>query len=355
MPATLFGERFLGRREPAWHKLGETFPADEKLSASDAMVRADILFEVEKYPQVVKMPNGTELQTDSYAVVREPTIDDPHSRVLATVGKEWTAIQAKELGKMLDPISEKFPVETAGAIGKGEKIFITLDAGDSQIAGEDHKLFWLVSDHRDGTGALSIAFTPVRVVCQNTLISGLRSSKVSITLKHNKSIQADTSFYLDIFNQMARTQRSVVEAMNSLTKVVLEPKQVEQIVSSAYPSASKPNRLRLSDGISTDDVPTNVWTKILNDRKKPQEEYEKRQARVTRIKDNAYERIEAFNEGFSHFANTPWAIYNAIVETEDYRRGWDGEKGKAASGTAVFGQRAEAKARAFNKALTFVG
>jgi hypothetical protein len=300
------------------------------------------------------MPDGTELKTDSYAVVREPTTDDPEHRVLATVGKEWTAIQAKDLGKMLDPISEKFPVETAGAIGKGEKIFITLDAGEAQIAGEDHNLFWLVSDHRDGTGALSIAFTPVRVVCQNTLISGLRSSKVSVTLKHNKSIQDNTSFYLDIFSQMARTQESVVTAMNSLTKVVLEKKEVDQIVTAAYPNASKPNRLRLSDGVTNDDVPANVWLRILNDRKHHQEEYERRQARVTRIKENAYERIDVFNQDYSHFANTPWAIYNAIVETEDYRRGWDGEKGKKPSGTAVFGQRAEAKAKAFNKALTFV-
>ena len=348
MPATLFGERFIGRREPAWHRLGEVFPADEKMTASEAMARADILFGIDKHPQIVRMTDGTELETDSFAVVREPTSDDNVHRVLATVGKEWTAIQAKDLGKMLDPISNRFPVETAGAIGKGEKIFITLDAGDSAIAGEDHKLFWLVTDHRDGTGALSIAFTPVRVVCQNTLITGLRSSKVSVNLKHNKGINADASFYLDIFNQMARTQEQVVEAMNSLTRATLEKNQVDQIVEAAYPSASKPNRLRLSDGISADDVPANVWTLILNDCKFHNDEYEKRQARGDRIKNNAFERIDVFNQEFPNLANTPWAIYNAVVETEDYRRGWDG------SGTTLFGQRAESKARAFNKALTFV-
>ena len=348
MAATLFGERFIGRREPAWHRLGEVFPAEEKMTASQAMTRADILFGIDKFPQVVKMADGTELDTDSYAVVREPTSDDPIHRVLATVGKEWTAIQASELGKMLDPISENFPIETAGAIGKGEKIFLTMDAGDSSIAGEDHKLFWLVTDHRDGTGALTIAFTPVRVVCQNTLITGLRSSKVSVNLKHNKSIGADASFYLDIFNQMARTQESVVEAMNSLTNVTLMETQVNEIVTAAYPDASKPNRLKLTNGIKADDVGAAVWTRILNDRKANLEEYEKRQQRVDRIKANATERIEVFNDEFKHLANTPWAVYNAIVETEDYRRGWDG------SGTSLFGQRAEAKARAFNKALSYV-
>ena len=309
------------------------------------MRRADILFGIDKHPQIVKMEDGTELDTGSYAVVREPTSDDPEHRVLATVGKEWTAIQSKDLGKMLDPISEKFPVETVGAIGNGEKIFLSMDAGASTIAGEDHELYWLVTDHRDGTGALSIAFTPVRVVCQNTLITGLRSAKVSVSLKHNKSIQTDASFYLDIFNQMAKTQENVVNAMNSMTKSTLNERQVQSVMTSAYPTASKPTRLKLSANITADDVPSNVWQRILNDKKEQKEEWEKRQSRVDKVKDGAMERLDVFNQEFPNLANTPWAVYNAIVETEDYRRGHD------KSGTALFGGRAEAKARAFNKAL----
>ena len=238
MSANLFGERFASRREPAWHRLGEVFKADEKLTASQSMAKADVLFEIQKHPQVVKMSDGTELDTNSYAVVREPTTDDPEHRVLATVGREWDMIQAKDLGKMLDPISEKFPVETVGAIGQGEKIFVSLDAGGSKIAGEDHELYWLITDHRDGTGAMTMAFTPVRVVCQNTLITGLRNSKVSVNLKHNRNITTDTSFYMDIFSQMAQTQESVVTAMNSMTKNKLTDRQVTQIMTSAYPKAS---------------------------------------------------------------------------------------------------------------------
>ena len=267
MTASLFGDRFVGRREPAWHRLGQVFPQEEKVLASEGMKKADILFGIDKHPQIVKMEDGKELETGSYAVVREPTHDDPEHRVLATVGKEWTCLQASELGKMLDPISEQFPVETVGAIGNGEKIFLTMDAGASTIAGEDHELYWLVTDHRDGTGAMSIAFTPVRVVCQNTLITGLRSAKVSVNLKHNKSIQTDASFYLDIFNQMARTQENVVSTMDTMTKTRLKAKEVESILTSAYPTASRPTRLKLSANISADDVPSNVWMRILTDKK----------------------------------------------------------------------------------------
>ena len=348
MAASLFGERFIGRREPAWHKLGEVFPVEEKISASEAMKRADILFEINKYPQVVKMPDGSELETGSYGVVREPTADDPTPRVLSTVGKEWTPIQARELGRMLDNISDKFPVETAGAIGQGEKIFMTFDASTSKIAGEEHHLYWLLTDHRDGNGKLSIAFTPVRVVCQNTLITGLRNSKVSVNLKHNKSVGADVEFYLDIFRDMARTQEQVVNALNSLTTVSLVEEQINTIVNAAYPSASRPSKLKLSDGVTPDDDSALSWSTILSHRKGPMEEFEKRQARIKRIRESAYERIDVFNQEYPHFAKSPYAVYQAIVETEDYRRGHD------ASGTALFGSRAEAKVKAFDKALSFV-
>ena len=47
MPASIFGERFAGRREPAWHKIGQVFGADEQLTATEAMQRAGVLFNID--------------------------------------------------------------------------------------------------------------------------------------------------------------------------------------------------------------------------------------------------------------------------------------------------------------------
>ena len=348
MASNIFGERSLVRRQPAWHGIGQVMPEDEKINALDAMAKAGILFNIETMPMFTRLPGGEEVETDSFAVVRSPVSDDDQYRVLATVGKEWTPIQAKDLGTMLNPISEKFPVETAGALGKGEKIFMTLDAGSSKIANEDHELYWLVTDHRDGGGALTIAFTPVRVVCQNTLITGMRDAKVSVNLKHTANIKTDAQFYLNIFSQMEKSQETVVQAMNSLTTVTLVEKQINEIIETAYPKASQPNRLRLANGFTKDDLPKTVWNKILKESAPLQEKYKQRQDRIDTYKDGAREKLDLFNQEFSSVANTPWAVYNAIVETEDYR------KGSETSPSAVYGRRADVKARAFNSALALV-
>ena len=335
---SLFGDRLV-TRVPAWYRVGSQFTTEEKMNVSEGMRKANVMFAIDKHPQIVKLEDGSELDTKSFAVVREPTSDDPQHRVLGTVGKDWTALQPTALGRMLDPISETYPVESIGSVGNGECLFIILDAKESKIAGEDHHLYWMIVDKRDGTGGLTIAFTPVRI--------GMRNAKVSINIKHNQSIERDTSFYLDIFNQMGRVQDSIVSAMNTMTNNTLTDKKIKHIVQTAYPNASEPNRLKLSNGITPDDVSAKVWSRILMDRSEQNKEVSERQSRIDRIKDSAFERLDIFNQEFSHMANTPWAVYNAIVETEDFRRGHD------KSGTQMFGSRADAKARAFNSALAY--
>ena len=346
MPASIFGERFYGHREPAWHGLGTVM--DEDLTATEAMQIANIAFPVNKWEMFAKNPQtGEMIETNQYAVVRDPTEDDDIYRVLSTVGQQWTPLQAWELAKMLDPISEKYPVETVGALGNGEKIFFTLDAGDSLIAGEDHRLFYLVTDHRDGAGALNIAFTPVRVVCQNTLTVGLSSAKVSASLTHHASIKEDAQWYTALFAQMLNAKETVTATMNHLAEVGrVDEKAIKGIINSAYREASKPRKLTLSQDIKPDDVPAKVWSMLLNDKKHWIEEFEKRQAGVKVLRDAAWDRFEVFNDEYPKLAFTPWAGWQAVVECEDYRRGHSD-----AMGSPIFGDRAEAKARAFNEAL----
>ena len=351
MPASLFGERFFGRRTPAWHGLGTVMDAD--LTVSQALEHVDIGFEIVKAPTFAHIDTTDEtgayrtlrVPTNSYAVIREPTYDDPQHRILSTVGEQWTPIQTSDLARMLDPISQKYPVETMGAIGHGEKIFITLDAGTAEIAGEEHHLYYLVTDHRDGSGALTIAFTPVRVVCQNTLICGLNDARVKASLVHTKQIVEDAEWYTGLFNQMFASQDKVVGQMNELSEVTINEEQEDAIITSAYPDASAPRQLTLARGITMDDVPKHVWSELSSKRMHLREEWERRQARVERIRETAKEQYTRFNDEFTSLARTPWAVWQAVVETEDYRRGHKD------SASAIYGQRAESKGRAFKTAL----
>ena len=360
MPASIFGERFVGFREPAWHGLGTIFV--DKVSVTEAVGMADIGFEIVKAPNFAHIDtgrfndNGTPIvhsvPTNSYSVLREPTYDDPNWHTLSTVGEQWTPIQLNDLAQMLDPISERYPVETAGAIGKGEKVFITLDAGSSSIAGEDHNLYYLITDHRDGTGALSMAFTPVRVVCQNTLSLGLSSAKVSVSLQHRKTIKEDADWYMNIFGLMDTARENSIEQMNTLTRLTIDDEIAKKVIDKSYPKPATPTRLRLTRGITGDDLPSAVWAKLLEDREGMEKDYALANERVQIHKDMAFEKYSIFNEEHPKVSQTPWAIWQAICETEDYRRGKEANGGRLTS--ALYGGRAVTKEKAFKNAFALV-
>ena len=356
MPASIFGDRFVGFKQPAWHGLGQVFT--EPITVSEAVSMANIGFDIYKARNFARMDTGRyddnrvpivhSIATDSYSIMREPTFDDPEWQVLSTVGKEWTPIQATDLATMLDPVSEKYPVETAGAIGRGEKVFFTLDAGEAQIAGEDHHLYYLITDHRDGSGALTMAFTPVRVVCQNTLSLGLSEAKVSVNIQHRKNIVDDAQWFTNIFGQMLNAKESSIERMNVLTRTKITDEEAKDVIEKSYPKPAMPSRLKLSKGFTADDMPAALWVRVLADREEWNKQHSQGIERIQIHKNMAEEKYDIFNQEHPLVAQTPWAIWNAIVETEDYRRGKEANRGRQTS--ALYGTRATTKGKAFSEA-----
>ena len=144
---------------------------------------------------------------------------------------------------------------------------------------------------------------------------------------------------------MLQSKERVIPVMNSLAQYRIDKEEAKSIINSAYPDASKPRRLTLSQDITPDDVSRDVWTSILNDKSYYQDEYTKRVDRINAIRNGAWDRYEFFNDKNPNLANTPWGAWQAVVETEDFRRGHSN------SATAIFGMRAEAKSRAFKTAL----
>ncbi len=353
MAHEIFGDRLISRRTPAWHKIGEVFPEDEKITASEAITRAGIDFTVEKTAHRVLVPTGTgthryiESKT-AFSVVRPPLEEGGAHQILGNVGSSYEPIQAKDLATMLDPISEKFPVETAGAVAYGKKIFLTLDAGQDQINNEDHSLYYLVTDNRDGGGALSIAFTPIRIVCMNTLVLGLRRSSFAVAIQHTSQIKQDAEWYINIFAQMQNARESTITTLNELGNTQLSSAQAEKILDKAYPNPSLPNRVKILRGMKPEQFSSEVWRGLQNEQTTLELKLDTSVLSIENQRSKALELYDIFNQEHPRLSRTPWAMYQAVVENEDHT----GRNGRSVDGaSALYGHRSKTKSRAFNEAL----
>ena len=231
----LFGNN-LQTRTRAWSRTAtRSFSAKDKVTVKDGLQELGLLADLEKVPLKAHLKNGDIDDTSKYAIYRKPTKQDKKYRQISDrVGKDYEILQPSQLAKILDPISKQYPVETIGVDGNGKKLYMTLNLGNSKIANEDHELYWLIVDSRDGQGKFHMAFTPIRVVCQNALVSARDSASITLALNHRKGIHSEVRDFSRMFNQLLTKQEDTIQTMNSMATNKLKKKDVTEIIEHAY-------------------------------------------------------------------------------------------------------------------------
>lgn len=174
---------FVSAVEPAWHKLGTVL--DHVFTAREAIEYGGLDFTVEK--QRLFTERGLDV-LDYFATVREDNND-----VLGMVGKDYTIVQNRDVFSFFDQIVGQGQAiyETAGCLGKGGVIFITAKLPKQIIIGKDGPIdnYLVLCSSHDGSMAITAFFTPVRVVCQNTLNAAFGNNTNRVYIKHTQNVK----------------------------------------------------------------------------------------------------------------------------------------------------------------------
>lgn len=94
--------------------------------------------------------------------------------MLGVVGRNWQPLQNREAFRFFDPFVEAVAAEyhTTGSLKGGHCVWVLARlTGDpmSVAKGDTVERYLLLSNSHDGTAAINVRFTPIRVVCWNTL------------------------------------------------------------------------------------------------------------------------------------------------------------------------------------------
>ena len=163
-------------REKPWHGLG-TMVMEAPTSAR-ALELAGLDWRVEQRP--VQTEDGIELK-GFFANIRSTD-----QKVLGVVTDKYRVVQNEDAFAFTDALlGEGVTYETAGSLQEGRKVWLLAKLPHRYIISGDEITPYLVfSNSHDGSGAIRVAMTPVRVVCNNTLNLALETAKRSWSAAH---------------------------------------------------------------------------------------------------------------------------------------------------------------------------
>ena len=160
-----------------WHGLG--VQVDSDISTDDMLTKAGLDWTVEKMPlmadlgdQTVSIPTHTALTRSS------------DGKVLSVVGAGYQPVQNWEALEFFRSFVEAgdMTLETAGSLGGGKRIWAlaSLRDGFELEGGDAVQGYLLLTNPHTPNAALVAQFTPIRVVCANTMAMALAGESAGI-------------------------------------------------------------------------------------------------------------------------------------------------------------------------------
>ncbi|MGA9638620.1 DUF932 domain-containing protein [Flavobacterium sp.] len=219
---------FMSVKEKAWHNLGQI--VQEYPTSAEAIHHAGLDYEVEKRKLLTPISEHTAIEVPNYF----STIRTDTNTVLGVVGKEYQIVQNIEAFSFFDSIvnGDGILYETAGALGKGERIFITAKLPDYIRVGKEdliEKYLFLTTSH-DGSGSITAAFTPIRIVCANTLNAALRTQANSVRIRHTSNAKQRLEQAHKVMGISDILSQQMETIFNQWTKIKIADKELKKLI-----------------------------------------------------------------------------------------------------------------------------
>ena len=232
---------FFSVQEKAWHGLGQI--VTDYPTSAEAIKQAGLDYEVIKSPLYTNASNIID-PSDNLEIVNNEvnvpnyfaTIRTDNNAVLGVVGKEYHIVQNREAFSFFDAIvggTDGILYETAGALGNGERIFITAKLPDYIRVGNGDdvtdKYIFLTTSH-DGSGSITAAFTPVRIVCQNTLNASLRNMSNVVRIRHTSGAKQRLENAHKVMGLANEFSNQLEDIFNNWAKVKVADNEIKKVI-----------------------------------------------------------------------------------------------------------------------------
>jgi hypothetical protein len=326
---------------PAWHRCQDAVLQPQCL-ASEAVTLLNADFTVEKQPLYRQDYYGIfQLVEGQVALVRPPLPKDPEERVLDIVSESYEIIQYTDFARMLEPLSQRWNIESIGLLGRGEVLYIMFRTGEMSVNGDDFQTFLTLHEHKDGRAAGATDHQN-RIVCRNTFEAAMASGNARIRVPHERGANLELDFCTQLMTAHIARQDEIKGQLVRFAMQPLYASQVSGILERVYPTPAKPRRAELlARGAEFTAQYADLQTMATADLEK----WEAMRANSERLRFTVLQEYYKENER-NRYPGTKWALHVAGTAVENHRTG----KGSRRVGESIlFGSRGESMKRLFKE------
>ena len=224
-------------RETPWHGLGTRVM--EAPGSEDALELAGLNWKVRQEP----------IYTDNNLLIPgyKANVRDLDDKVLGVVTDRYKVVQNDEAFAFTDGLlGEGVRYETAGALLDGRKVWILARMPrEFIINGEQISPYLVFSNTNDGSGAIKVAVTPIRVVCNNTLNLALSTAKRSWSMVHTGDVQGKMEEAKQTLFMAEKYMSRLGREFENLRKIELTDRQVMDYIKLLLPYENEDNSLHV--------------------------------------------------------------------------------------------------------------
>lgn len=298
-------------KEPAWHNEGIVLSTAPTIA--DALIQASLDWTVEETDVIVN-----ENVVDEYKALVRST---DHS-VLSIVGSNYTPLQNKDAFEWFDFLLNEnlATLEAGGSLRHGKRVWVLAkirNTEDEVVKNDVLNSYLLLSNAHDGKMGVWIMFTPIRVVCMNTLTAAISDAErygadaqSALFFKHIPSLKDKLMIAKDVIDVQTQSFRNTVIVFKQFSEKPITSDQFMVYVKNVLD---------------------------IEDAQKP---------RVTK------KLIELFDNGVGSdiqgVRGTLWGAYNAFTEFIDHTKG---HATKSKLNTMWFGPGAVLRKKAYEEAI----
>ena len=199
-----------------WHGLGTPLAEEDVYDWSRACEKAGLHWDVELTPLVTADTNAQ--------VVHRGVRRKTDGRILGVVGPRYCVLQNRDAFGWFRPFldAREAALHTAGSLREGSRIWVLAKLNREPLViapGDEVEKFILLSHGHDGSLAVRVGFSPIRVVCANTLALAHRAdaSKL-IRVRHSKSIHDNLANVREVMNLANQEFEATAEQYRRLAR-----------------------------------------------------------------------------------------------------------------------------------------